>query len=74
MDSFRAVADFEIDGVAAGQNLAAKFRPKTQGVWELKLSRPVTKLEKGKLDVSVCDREGNVTRIERTFAVRPASR
>jgi hypothetical protein len=69
MNSLRVVADFDLDGVPAGQNLAAKFQVKTQGVWEMKLSRPMTRLEKGKLDVSVKDRHGNVTRIERTFAV-----
>ena len=71
MDSFHVVADFEIDGVAAGQDLASKFKEKTQGVWELKLTKPITRLTKGQLDVSVRDRQGNVTRIERTFKVAP---
>jgi hypothetical protein len=71
MDSFRVVADFAIDGVAAGENLAKKFRPITRGVWELKLARPIARLAKGALDVSVKDRQGNVSRIERTFSVAP---
>jgi hypothetical protein len=69
MDSFEAVADFPMDDVAAGGNLASKFRAKTPGVWELTLSRPITDLPRGKLTVAVKDRQGNVTRIERTFAV-----
>jgi hypothetical protein len=68
-DSFRVVADFEVEGVAAGQNLAAKFQPQSQGVWELKLSRPLTALAKGTLTVSVKDRQGNLTRLVRTFSV-----
>jgi hypothetical protein len=68
-DSLQVVADFALDGVAAGENLAPKFKGKTPGVWELTLSRPLTELPKGKLTVSVKDRQGNVTRIERTFAV-----
>lgn len=72
-DSFRVVADFPLDGVPAGQDLASRFRPKTQGVWELKLATPLTALAKGKLTVSVRDRQGNVGRIERTFSVGPAS-
>jgi hypothetical protein len=74
MKSFRVVADFELDGVAAGQNLASRFQPKSPGVWELKLSRSVTNLERGKIEVSVQDNQGNLSRIERTFAVgaRPA--
>jgi hypothetical protein len=73
-DSFEVVADFPVDGVAAGQNLAAKFRRKTEGVWEFQLARPITELADGKLTVSIRDEEGNVNRIERTFSVTPASR
>jgi hypothetical protein len=69
MDSFRVVADFEINGIAAGQDLAAKFKAKSPGVWELKLSRPITRLAKGKITVAVKDRQGNLSRIERTLSV-----
>jgi hypothetical protein len=71
MDSYRVTADFAVDGVGPGENLAAKFQAKSQGVWELKLAKPVTKLAKGVLSVSVKDRQGNVSRIDRTFAVGP---
>ena len=71
-DSFHVVADFPLDGVPAGQDLAAKFRPKSEGVWELQLATPVRALEKGKLTVSVKDRQGNVSRIERTFSLAAA--
>jgi mono/diheme cytochrome c family protein len=70
-NSFRVVADFAVDGVAAGQNLAAMFRPKSPGVWEMKLSQPIMRLAKGKIELSVKDRQGNVTRIERTFSIAP---
>src|SRR5687768_12573433 len=69
MDSFQVVADFELDGVVTGRNLASKFKAKTSGVWELTLTRPLTELLKGKLSVSVRDRQGNITRIERTLSV-----
>ena len=69
--SFTVVADFAVDGVPAGQNLAAKFRSASQGVWEFRLQQPLTKLERGKLTVSVADGQGNVTRVERTFGVGP---
>jgi len=69
-DSFTVTADFPVDGVPAGQNLATKFRPASQGVWELKLTAPITELPRGGLTVSVKDRQGNTTRIERTFSVR----
>jgi hypothetical protein len=69
MASFEVVADFALDGIAAGENLAKQFRSKSDGVWELSLSRPVAKLPRGKLTVSIRDNEGNRSRIERTFAV-----
>ncbi|HTU18956.1 MAG TPA: hypothetical protein VMG10_12925 [Gemmataceae bacterium] len=73
MDGFEVVADFAINGVAAGENLAKKFRSVAQNVWELKLSRPITDLPQGKLMVAIKDRQGNLTRIERTFSVVNAS-
>jgi hypothetical protein len=74
MDSFRVVADFEINGIPAGENLASKFQKKTQGVWDLSLSRPIKRLARGKIVVSIQDRQGNLSRIERTFSVGPAKR
>jgi hypothetical protein len=68
MDSFQVVADFALDGMAAGQNLAPKFKLKSPGVWEWILTRPLTDLAKGKLTVGVKDRQGNLSRIERTFS------
>jgi hypothetical protein len=73
MDSFEVMTDFPVDGIAAGQNLGSKFKPKTPGVWELQLSKPIAALAKGKLTVSVKDRQGNITRIERTFSVSTRS-
>src|SRR5438094_262138 len=68
-DSFHVVADFPVDGKAPGENLAREFRPVAQGVREWKLSKGITQLPKGKLTVAVKDRQGNVTRVERTFSV-----
>jgi hypothetical protein len=69
MKTFTLTADFAIDGVPAGQNLAERFRRKSQGVWELRLEKPVTKLGRGKVTVSVADKQGNVSKVERTFSV-----
>ncbi len=64
--SFRVTADFAINDIPAGLNLAPKFRVAAPGVWELALDTPV-EVEKGILTVSVKDRQGNVTKIERAF-------
>jgi hypothetical protein len=68
-DSLRVVADFAIDGVAAGEELAGKFREKSPGVWQWKLAEPMAALPGGTLTVSIKDRQGNITQIERTFSV-----
>jgi hypothetical protein len=65
--SFEAVASVPVNGVAAGQNLAPKFTALGGGVYELKLSAPLVAAG-AKLTVSVKDRQGNVTRVERTFS------
>ncbi len=63
MKSFKVVADFPIDGIPAGENLAAKFQAKTQGVWEMQLATPIS-VSRGKLVVSVRDRRGNLATVE----------
>jgi hypothetical protein len=65
--SFKVTASFAVAGTPAGQNLAAKFRAQTPGVWELQLNEPIT-VASGTLTVSVKDRQGNETRIQRAFS------
>jgi hypothetical protein len=67
--SFRVVADFPLDGVPAGDNLASRFRALDGNRWELRLKQPLADLPRGRVTVSVQDRQGNVSRIERTFSV-----
>jgi hypothetical protein len=69
MESFSVTAEFEIDGVAAGENLASRFKKASDGVWQWKPSAPPASLKKGILTVAVKDRQGNIARIERTFSV-----
>ncbi len=69
LESFAVTADFALAGVPAGQNLAAKFKMKSQGVWELVLTTPLTRLERGRLVVSIRDKQGNQSRIDRSFSI-----
>ena len=69
MDSFAVTADFEIGGAVAGENLATGFREKSPGVWEWKPAEPIVTLPEGTLTISIKDRQGNITRIERKFSV-----
>ncbi|MCE9544185.1 MAG: hypothetical protein K8T25_01485 [Planctomycetia bacterium] len=67
--TFRVVADFPVDGAAAGTNLVGKFVAMPQNVWEYRLATPLAALPKGLLTVSVKDRQGNIVEIKRTFSV-----
>jgi len=69
LDSFTVVADFPVDGVPAGEDLARKFKALPDSRWELTLAQPLKDLRRGKVTVSVKDKQGNVSRIERTFSV-----
>jgi mono/diheme cytochrome c family protein len=68
--SFSVTADFDIAGIRAGDNLAARFKPTHSGVWEWKLDKPVASRATAKLTATVMDKQGNTTRIERSFSIR----
>jgi hypothetical protein len=67
--SFRVTADVPIAGVPAGVNLADRFHVTSPGVWEFALAEPIEQLPAARLNVSVGDKQGNVTRIARRFRV-----
>jgi hypothetical protein len=67
--SLSVVADFEVDSVPPGENLAARFQGLPEGRWEFVLSKPVENLEQGTLVVSVKDHQGNVSTIQRSFSI-----
>jgi hypothetical protein len=69
MESLSVVADFDIDGVPPGDNLAAKFKPLPESRWEFVLSKPIEKLQRGSLVASVKDRQGNITTIRRSISI-----
>ncbi|MDA0589600.1 MAG: hypothetical protein O2820_15805 [Planctomycetota bacterium] len=71
--SLLVTADFEIDGLAAGQNLAARFEKSHDGVFEWKLKQPLTSLRQGTLTVSVKDRQGNTAQVIRTISIKTAT-
>jgi hypothetical protein len=74
LDTFQVTADFRLDGVPVGENLARKFQPKGDGVWELRLAAPLARVARGKLTIAIKDRQGNTSRIERTFSVNSTVR
>lgn len=69
MESFTVSASFAIGETPADQNLAAHFHRVADGVFEWKPKRAITALANGVLRVSVKDRQGNVTRVERSISV-----
>ncbi|HZL87846.1 MAG TPA: hypothetical protein VFB96_05665 [Pirellulaceae bacterium] len=74
VESLSIVADFEVDGVRPGENLAAKFQALPGSRWEFVLSMPVAQLDHGELNVSVKDRQGNIAKIKRSFSIGPAAK
>jgi hypothetical protein len=70
LDTFSVTADFTVDEYPPGRNLAEHFRPLSDHRWEMKLLKPIHTLSKGALTVSIKDRQGNISRIERTFGRR----
>jgi hypothetical protein len=67
--SFQVTADFPVEGTVAGQNLAGKFLSLSDNRWELKLTQPIT-VPRGKLTVSVKDKQGNISKVERVFSAK----
>ena len=67
--SFTVTADFPLDGVKPGANLASRFQETSAGVRELKLATPIKDLPRGTLTVAMKAWQGNLTRIERTISV-----
>ncbi len=74
LDSFTVTADVPIDGAAPGRNLAPRFIAIAPGVRELRLSTPIAALPRGTVTVSVRDRQGNLSRVVRSFSAGPVAR
>lgn len=73
--SISVTADFAVDDVPAGKNLAERMKPLSQGVWEVEFATPIEKLDRGTITVLARDRRGNQTKLARTFSVgAPAAR
>ena len=70
MATFKVTADFEVNGMKAGVNLAPRFKSIAENIWELRLTNPPASLPHAKLHVEVRDRQGNTSRIERAFSVK----
>jgi hypothetical protein len=68
-NSLIVLADFEVNGKRTTQNLASQFKDLGDGRWELKLDPPLTKLKDARIAVSIKDKQGNTTSIERQFSV-----
>jgi hypothetical protein len=69
LPTFKVIADFDVNGVKAGENLGPQFKQIASNIWELRLGNPPGSLPKARLRVEVSDRQGNTARIERTFSL-----
>jgi hypothetical protein len=64
--SFEVIADFAVNDIPAGQNLASSSSPAIRCL-AVAVIRPL-RTPRGRLTVSVRDRQGNVTQIDQTFS------
>jgi hypothetical protein len=67
--SFEVFANFTVKGMSAGTNLAPHFERRTQGVWELQMTKPLRALDNGRVTISIKDRQGNRSLVDRRFSV-----
>jgi hypothetical protein len=71
--SLTIVADTAIAAVDAGEDLAPRFEKTHTGVWQWKLKRPMSDLQDATLTVTVRDRQGNTTKLRRSFSIGSSS-
>jgi Hydrazine synthase alpha subunit middle domain len=69
-ESFRVTAGLGINGLAAGDNLAPNFKPVSPGVWELKIDPPMKESNAAGVTVSIRDKQGNESKIDRSLTFR----
>ena len=67
--SFQVKTNVEIAGIAANENLAARFKSAGAGVWELPLGPSLATLKTARISDEIKDRQGNTSRLERTMAL-----
>ncbi len=73
LKSLKVTTSFPVNGKEPGVNLALLFKPASRGVLTLKLAHPVIQLKKATIKVSIRDRAGNLTQINRNFHVGKAT-
>jgi len=67
--SMSVQADFAVNGRPAGAELFDLFQSTGDHIWSLTLDTPISTLPEGNLTVKAYDAAGNLTRIDRRFAV-----
>ncbi|MCB1043628.1 MAG: hypothetical protein KDC35_11840 [Acidobacteria bacterium] len=67
--SLSVTADFDVNGIAAGGELAGSFVMSGDHIWTLTLAAPIGFLPSGTLQVSVADVAGNLIECEVSFSI-----
>jgi hypothetical protein len=68
-ESFYVSLNVDVDGMAAGTNLATKFREQSQGVWVYELKTALASNAVIMMTARIADQQGNITTMERRFTV-----
>lgn len=72
--SLSVKASFPVNGRSAGTDLGPQFTSGTDSVWTLPVNPPVRIPGRATITVTIKDRAGNITRIDRTITTRVPAR
>jgi hypothetical protein len=70
VQSLSVKANFDLNGTRAGTELAPLFAQTGDHIWTLPVNPAITNLRRGELTVSIKDKQGNITKIVRSFSVQ----
>jgi hypothetical protein len=70
VSSLSVKANFDLSGKRVGTELAPLFAQTGDHIWTLPVNPAIANLRRGELTVSVKDKQGNITKIVRSFSVQ----
>jgi hypothetical protein len=70
VQSLSVKANFDLNGKRAGTELAPLFAQTDDHIWTLPVDPAIPNLRSGELTVSIKDKQGNITKIVRSFSVQ----
>jgi hypothetical protein len=67
--SLSVKANFPVNGERAGAELASLFTETGDHIWTMQIHPALTSLPSGEITISIKDKQGNLTRLVRSFSI-----